>query len=196
MKRFFAFLLLGLGLSLGLSGLQNGVSNQNVATVAVSSGGTVTKTTFVTSVTLGTDTIANNGYELGMEIDIGAAPITVTDIGIYVISGSTGTHTANIYADPFGTPTSIGSVSLNTTGLSSGYYYVTLGTPVVLSASTPYVISGNYVVSTDHTYNNDTVITHTAVATVPNSVYRPGSGTFGANGSTNNCYVPMSFKYQ
>lgn len=153
-------------------------------------------TTFVTGQTLGTDTTGNNGYELGMQIDVQGASITVTHISFYVISGSTGTHTGNIYSDPFGTPVSVASVSLNFTGLS-GWQHVALGSSVVLSASTTYALSGNFVVSTDHTYNNDTTLTHTAVANVPNSLYRPGAaGTFGVSGSTDNCYVPMGFKYQ
>lgn len=153
-------------------------------------------TSFVTGQTLGTDTAGNNGYELGMQIDVQSSPITVTHISFYVIAGSTGTHTGNIYSDPFGTPVSVASVTLNTTGLASGWYDVALGSSVVLSASTTYALSGNYVLGTDHTYNNDTVLTHTAVANIPNSLYRPAAtGTFGVSGSTNNCYVPMGFKY-
>jgi hypothetical protein len=132
-----------------------------------------------------------------MQITVGSAPLTVTQLGRYVAPGNAQAHVVTIY-NSNSVPVVGGSATINTAGLTSGQFaYVPLSSPVVLWDSGVY-----YILSTeggDVWFNDDTVVTTTADAAVTGSAYynpdlgiQPGGSGFGG---TNRPYVPVDFKY-
>ena len=173
--------------------------NPGSVVAASGGGGGSGDTSFITGQTVGT-LRADFTASVGMQVTIAGTDVVVTQLGRWVISGNSQTHILRIYSDPFGTPTLLGSVTVNTSGATAGaYLYGTLSSPVTLTASTAYVIVSDETNGGDQWSGSDASVTHTAVATVDQAVYRGGatggSGTFGAGGSTNNAFGPIAFKY-
>src|SRR5260221_6631545 len=96
-----------------------------------------TATTFVTNVTTGTLRNNHPGW-VGFQLAIGSSPITVSELGRYVVSGNTGTHTLKIVRTD-GTDVAGTSVSVATAGATAGQFkYAALGIPVPLASNTIY----------------------------------------------------------
>jgi len=153
-------------------------------------------TTFITSQTLGT---LRSNYDgcVGMKITVGGSSITVTQLGRWVVSGNSATHTLKILASD---GTVVVSANINTSGLTAAQFNYVVITSTVLSASTSYYIVSTEANGGDQWYNNDTAITHTAAATVPNSAHvatvcNSSGDTPVDDTGTDLAYVPMSFKY-
>lgn len=145
---------------------------------------------FVTGITAGS---ANNNvaYAVGMYITVGGAGISVVSLGRWKISGNSLTHVMHV-RDSSGTDLGSGTVDLST-GSNASFVYVTLGTPIALSASTSYYIFSDEANGGDQWYWSDTTCTHTAVATVPTAAYY--SGSVNQVSTIDHNWGPVSFKY-
>ena len=142
---------------------------------------------FVTNQVLGT--LRNNfSGDVGITVTVGAAPLVVTSVGRWIVSGNSGTHTVKITTVNEGSTICSGSVD-TTLGTPASYMYVPCsGT---LSASTNYYVMSTEASSGDQWYDNsDTTITVTADGTSPGSAL---NGT--QNGGAGAAYVPTNFKY-
>lgn len=148
-------------------------------------------TEFVTGVSAGS---ARNDYSdyIGCKITVGGAGVTVTHLGRWVISGNSGTHTVKITD---GGGTTLGSVSVNTSGATPGtFVYTALGSPVALSASSAYYIASLESGGGDQWLDfTGTVCTTTAVASMDGGAYFPGPTFVG--GGAGHSYGAVSFKY-
>jgi hypothetical protein len=138
---------------------------------------------------------------VGAAITVGSSPLTITDLGRYVETGNTGTHTVGVYKVSDGSLVAQTTLNLATTRPdSTGFAYAPLSTSVTLPAGGVY-----YVVSSE-TSGGDTwegwpsfpTLTHTSAASISGAVWQNGSSlTTGATGAgANQAYVPVSFKYR
>jgi len=96
-------------------------------------------TTFVTGVTL--SSLRNNfsGW-IGFRFAVGSAPITVTQLGRWVVSGNSGNHTVKLIVEA-GNDVSGASVTVNTSGAPAGQFaYATLANALTLTPGTTYVL--------------------------------------------------------
>jgi len=155
-------------------------------------------TSFVTGETLGSTQTTGGSCE-GFVFTMGTTPITVTQLGRWVLSGNTGTHTLTMNQITAGNGTSVANCSVNTSGQGVGFTYCPISS-TVLSASTQYGLFDMSNTGGDSYYIiPTTTITHTSVATT-------NGGTYGSI-SGNNClslaidtdsttYGPLDFKYQ
>ena len=94
-------------------------------------------TAYVTGQTL---TTLRNDYTgwIGMKITVGAANVTLTELGRWVVSGNSQPHTVKVVVASSGADLAGASVSIATAGAPAGFKYATLGSPVSLSANTAY----------------------------------------------------------
>jgi hypothetical protein len=131
---------------------------------------------------------------LGFEFVVGASNITVTELGRWVISGNSGTHTLRLM-DSSGND--LGTVSVNTSGATPGQYlYGTLGTPVVLTAGGTYCVMSDETSGGDQAYFDVTSCTTTAAAAMNKYAYRTGySGAYSTVGTANYQAGPVNLKY-
>ncbi|HXK58589.1 MAG TPA: hypothetical protein PLP42_01725, partial [Acidobacteriota bacterium] len=129
----------------------------------------------------------------GMKLTVGASPVTVTELGRWVLSGNSGTHTVKLVNS---SGAAVGSVSVATSGAPAGQFkYVALGSPVTLSASQVYYLVSQETSGGDYWWGYTTTLSHTSVATVNNAVTSSDGASFTNDGATDNCSVPLSFKY-
>jgi hypothetical protein len=133
-----------------------------------------------------------------MQITVGSTPLTVTALGRWVAPGNVQTHVVTIYGGD-GLPMFGGSVTINTSGKTSGQFvYVPLSSNVVLwDSTTYYILSVEAPPGGDIWYSNDTSVTTTADASLGDSVYKNHlSGAISRGGSgPNKPFVPVDFKY-
>lgn len=152
-------------------------------------------TAFVTNQVLGTLRSDFTG-EVGMGFTVGASPITISQLGRWVVSGNSATHTVTLYSGVIGGPaTSLGAVSIATSGALVGFKYGTLGTPQTLTALTRYFILCGETNGGDQWYNDDTVLTTTAAAVCNGSVYLNSGLLTDSTLVLNHAFVPVTFKY-
>lgn len=152
---------------------------------------------FVTSATLSTSALRNNfsGW-LGMKITTGSSPVVVRELGRWVLSGNTGTHTVKMVNAATNTDVPGASAVVNTAGASVGYAYAPLAVPVVLAASTAYYVVSQEVNGGDQWYEGNNTLTYaTTVATVNQSVYSSNGTSYTTAYSANNSYIPVGFRY-
>ena len=165
--------------------------------IPIGGGGGGGGTSFVTGETLGSSQ-STGGTCDGFVFTVGASSINVVQLGRWVLSGNTGTHTLSLTTGP-ANGTSLANCSVNTSGQGVGFTYCPI-TSTTLSASTQYGLFDMSNSGTDSYYIiPSTTITHTSVATT-------NGGTYGSI-SGNNCnsmavdtdsttYGPLDFKYQ
>jgi hypothetical protein len=152
---------------------------------------------FVTSQVLSTGTQNNYQGWLGFKFTVSGQPLTISEVGRWVLPGNTGSHQVKIVNASNGTDVPGATATINTVGAQSGTFaYVPLAQPVVLSANTAYYIVSREPYGTDYYYNYRNVLQHTSRATINSSAFGSGSGTWATYGSPGNSYVPVSFKYQ
>jgi hypothetical protein len=170
----------------------NGSVNSSAATLTVTAG--ASGTYFVTSESLGT--LRNNytGY-VGMNITVGAAPITVTALGRMVAGSNGGSHVVKIVQASTGTDVAGASVAVNVaTGTPGTFAYATLSSPVTLSANAAYYVVTQETFGGDPWYDYDSSVQTTTAATVTSAVYSSGS-SYVTLGSTSHTYGPVSLQY-
>lgn len=151
---------------------------------------------FVSSQTLSTTIRNNHQGWLGMKITVGASPITIRELGRWVVSGNTATHTVKVVAAATSVDLPGGSVAVATAGAPAGFKYVALASPVTLSANTAYYIISQETSGGDQWYDGGSTLTYaTSVATVNQAVYSGNAPPYTLGWNANNCYVPVAFKY-
>ncbi|MFA7342760.1 MAG: hypothetical protein WC003_00515 [Terrimicrobiaceae bacterium] len=152
-------------------------------------------TPFVTGQTLGG---LRNNYtaSLGFKFTVGSSPITVTELGRWVVSGNTQTHTVKLVLASSGADVSGGSVSVATAGAPAGQFkYAALAAPVTLSANTAYYVVSRETNGGDQWCNPGPLTYNTSVATM-NGLVSSATHTapWSTGGPANNSYIPVSFK--
>ncbi len=160
----------------------------NTTAYTVSGGG---NTSFITGQTLST---TRNDFEtpgLGFRLLMGPTNITVTDLGRWIVSGNSQTHTLSIYNS---SGVAIVTASLNASGKSPGDYSYVSCTPTTLVAGETYFIVSSEFSGGDLWYDALSV-THTSVGTIVDASYLAPSLTDLGVGAGKS-YVPVSFKYQ
>jgi hypothetical protein len=154
---------------------------------------------FITSVVT-PGTLRNNWpAPVGMQITVGASPITVTSLGRWMFSGNTQAHQLTLVDV---NNVNLGSVTVNMAGKPVGQFvYATLSSPVVLSASHVYYVLSGENQGGDFWYDNDAVVATTADAHLDHSVYEDStggpvhSGQGSGFGQANHPYGPVDFQY-
>lgn len=152
----------------------------------------------------GTSSSLRNDFSgwVGTAFKVGATPLTVTALGRYVVTGSSGTHVVKLvqFTGTTGTDVPWGSVTVSTAGVPVGTYaYTTLRTPITLEANGTYFLVSQEVAGGDRWYdywNNAITLA---------SVVSPVGPTWADNNSTNyivanpyaaQTYGPVNLKYQ
>ena len=154
-------------------------------------------TSFVTGQTL--SSLRNDiGGWLGMKITIGATPLTLYELGRWVVAGNTAAHTVKIVDAATNLDVAGASVSVATLGAPVGFQYTPLATPVTLAANTAYYILSREVWGGDYWCNQDTALNYsTSVATLNHAVYSFGGAnpTYINQIGLNGCFGPVDFRY-
>ena len=120
---------------------------------------------FITGVTPGTLRNNHPGW-VGFQMVVGSAPLTVTDLGRWVVSGNSNSHTVKIVRSD-GTDLPGGSVSVATAGATNGQFkYASLSSPVQLASNTTYYVVSQEVSGGDYWYDMDTVVASTGDASL------------------------------
>lgn len=151
---------------------------------------------FVSGQTLSTTIRNNHQGWLGMKLTVGATPITIHELGRWVISGNSATHTVKLVDATTSVDLPGGSVAIATAGAAAGFKYVALANPVTLAANTSYYLISQETSGGDQWYDGNSTLTYaTSVATINQTVYSGNTPPYTLGGSANNCYVPVAFKY-
>ena len=154
----------------------------------------LTGTNFITSI-LHTPSVRNNaGFNVGMKVTIGAAGCTVSKIGRMIHTGNSQTHSLSIFN---AAGSSLGAITINAAlGTPGSFLYGTLGTPIVLSASTSYYFYSAENSGGDTWANTwgSASVTYTSIASAMQNAYNQGSGNTDG-GSSNDPYGPLDFVY-
>lgn len=198
MKKLLTILLIVAGAAIGL-GLSNSISNSNAAWIGIPrSGAPPAATAYVTSFTGGS---VRNDFNCaaGVKITVGGTGVTVTELGRWVVSGNSASHTVYLCTGTAGAPpTVLGSVTVNTSGAPTGaFLYATLSSPIALSPSTTYYILSSELNLGDEWYNANITPTVTGITTAFEAAYTTGTiaGNITDTGLTTSFYVPVNFKY-
>lgn len=168
------------------------LQNANVGTNATAGGGGGGGDTIWLTLTSAGTSRNNFDGTVGCKFTVNST-ITVTSVARYVISGSTQSHRVGIWDSGF---TKLAEVTVNASGLGTGFAYVSLGTPVTLT-------SGNYYIGTeefsggDSFLNDDSTISTTGVATITTSSFASGAYDAPFNLATSGVFSfgPVNFKY-
>lgn len=150
---------------------------------------------FVTGYNLNNKPLRNDfsGW-VGMKLTVGASDLTVKALGRIVVSGNAATHLVKLVRASDGTDVPGGSVSIATAGGTSGQFqYVSLPSPVTLTANTAYYLVSAEVNGGDTWYDHGT-ISSASVAAVNNSVYFY-NGAWISVDAPSTSYGPVSFLY-
>src|SRR5688572_14515075 len=86
-------------------------------------------TAFVTGQTLANLRNDYTGW-VGMRITVGAANVTLTELGRWVVSGNSQPHTVKVVLASSGADVAGASVSITTAGSPAGFKYAALSSPV------------------------------------------------------------------
>ena len=151
-------------------------------------------TAFVTSISVSTLAETLPPW-VGMELQVGASPLTVTALGRIYLPGNNQTHTLKLVDAVTGTdvPGSSATVTMAPPTASS-FVYGNTATPVTLSPGNVYYVVSQEFPGGDSLYDSTTTVGTTAVATVlgPAS-YRRG---WTAPSAPNQIYGPVDFIYE
>jgi len=152
-------------------------------------------TAWVTGQTLGTlrNDISN---WVGCRFSVGSAPLTVSDLGRWVVAGNSGTHTVKLVKQVDGTDVPGGSVTVDTSSAPAGAFnYVALAQPVTLSANSLYYLVSQETAGGDRWYNYDTTVTTTSVASMNKAARFDGASWLISGTSAQMTYGPCGFRY-
>lgn len=164
--------------------------------IILSGAGSVTTASdpFVTAATI-VSTRNNFNGGVGFRFTVGAAPITVTDLGRWRFTGNANSHTVAIYRNSDQVLMATASIDMSS-GTVGQWKYASI-TPVTLAAGITYNIASVEVSGGDiWGDDNMTGITITAAGTITHSVFESGgAGSFQNNNAGTRSYVPPNFKY-
>src|SRR6266540_4071716 len=151
-------------------------------------------TALASSVTLGTLRSNFSGW-VGFRFAVGGAPITVTQLGRWVVSGNSGSHTVKL-VDSGGNDVPGGSVTVNTSGAAAGQFaYATLANSVTLSPGATYVWMSQETNGGDQWYDYNRGVTLTSAATPNQAAWANNGGIYVTTGASTNSYGPVNLKY-
>ena len=153
---------------------------------------------YVTNQTLGA--LHNDFTGLaGMQIVVGANPITVTALGRMLVTNSNHlSHTLKLVNASDGSEVLGGSVSLvmnGSAGTVGQYQYMALNSPVVLAAGATYYLVSQESTGGDYWDYDDTTVTTTSVASETASIWSYGDGVWHTHLGSGHSYIPVNFKY-
>ncbi len=152
-------------------------------------------TPYVTGQVLGSLRNDYSGY-LGMQIVVGANPITVTALGRMMAEGNRGTHTLKLVNASNGTDVAGGSVTVGMSGGAVGrFWYGSLSSPVTLAAGTTYWVLSQETAGGDNWYGWDTKVSTTGVAADNAVAWGTGPGAWYTYKVANQAFVPVDLKY-
>ena len=140
-------------------------------------------------------TIRNNysGW-VGTQITVGSSPVLVTDLGRWVKSGNTQSHTVKLVAASTGGDIPGASVTINTSGATAGQFaYATLAAPVELQANTTYYLVSQETNGGDNWYEYTSTLSPSFGLTIPGAVYGTGA-PYSPVTASNQGYVPVGLK--
>lgn len=156
------------------------------------SGGGGGSTTFITS-GHGSTTQAGNfavGYAFTPSFNI-----TITDVGLMMIAGNTGSHVVYIKSAEALCTIIATSSAINFSGQTPGnYIYTHLSSPVSLTAGTQYQIQGDYFTGSDLFYDDNVTLVSTSDGVINESTYYDGSSCH-INTSGSFGFIGPNFKY-
>ncbi len=154
-------------------------------------------TAFVTGQTLSATTRNNYTGQLGMKFTVGANPLVIAELGRWVVSGNSGSHTLKLVDAATNLDVPGGSVVVNTAGAPVGFKYGTLSSPVTLAAGASYYLVSSETSGGDLWYDNGSILTTTgtAVATITGHAYGYGTNSYIGFNSPNASYGPLDFRY-
>ncbi|MCL5096791.1 MAG: RHS repeat-associated core domain-containing protein [Candidatus Omnitrophica bacterium] len=144
-------------------------------------------------------TIRNNfsGW-VGFQFLVGPNPLTVTELGRWVLNNNSGNHVVKLF-DSNGTPVPNGSVTVSTAGKPAGQFaYATLSMPVVLAAGTYYEVMSQETSGGDTWYDySGTAITLSGDANSAWAMwaYNDPPPYYGAVGGSGKSYGPVNLRY-
>lgn len=173
-------------------GTSAGVASLPTSTVTSGGGGS---TAFVIGQTLGSPARNNSSYNDGMVFTVGAAPITITDLGRWVIAGNVQDHQIDLIRASdkvlLGSATQLGAGAI-----AGQFNYAALSPTIMLAANTQYYLLFHKIAGGDQFYNDaGSVLTTTGVATIDASVWFDGTN-YNLGTTAGQSFGPLSFKYQ
>ncbi|MCX6927264.1 MAG: PA14 domain-containing protein, partial [Verrucomicrobia bacterium] len=152
-----------------------------------------TETAYVTGVRLGPLRNDYSGW-VGMQVVVGANPLTVTQLGRMMAPGNNETHTVKLLRASDGLDVSGGGVAISMSGGTVGQFqYGSLSSPVTLAAGTVYWVLSQETAGGDSWYDWDTQVTTTGVGVDNAVVWGTGPGAWNTIAVTNQAFVPVDF---
>lgn len=153
------------------------------------------QTEFVSSATPGSSRNNFSGW-VGFRFQVGNAALTLNELGRWIVSGNSGTHTVKI-VQANGSDLSGASVSIDTDGATAGQFkYEALASPVTLAANTAYYVVSQETSGADSWYDLNTLVTPTPAGSIIGPAWSGGGTSYTYySGSPNQSYVPVNFKY-
>jgi hypothetical protein len=150
---------------------------------------------YITSSALGSLRNGFSGYA-GMQIFVGATPISVTGLGRMAAPGNGGTHLLKLVDGSDGTDVPGGSVTVSMSGSIAGQFqYANLSAPVVLLPGSAYYVLSQETSRGDAWYYDDTLVQTMPVATELSGAWGYGSGQWYLNGGAGQTFGPLDIKY-
>jgi hypothetical protein len=183
-----------------ISGLVPGLSEGGtyyfvVTSYSASTTQTTNTTSLVTSTGLGTLRSDFTGFA-GMEIVVGANPITVTALGRILAAGNGAQHTLKLVNANDGSDVPGGVVSIiMKSGTNGQFQYANLPAPVTLAAGATYFVLTQEAQGGDTWYDINTAVHVSPVATQAGGIWGYGAGQWYSYGSAGESYGPVDFKY-
>jgi len=131
---------------------------------------------------------------MGMKITVGDSPIVVRELGRWVRSGNTASHTVKL-VHASGVDIPFASVSVDTAGAPVGFKYAALAIPVTLAPRTSYYLVSQETNGGDQWHQGGSLLTYDSRVAVTQAAYTPNNGTNWWLYNANASFGPTSFKY-
>lgn len=136
-----------------------------------------------------------SGY-VGLRFKVGASPLTITELGRFVVAGNAGSHLVKLVTASDGADVAGGSVAVTTSGATAAQYcYAPLAAPVTLRADTEYLLVTLETQGGDQWHDWDTMVTGSSAATILSAAWGPLSGGWYYSGTAGQAFGPVDFKY-
>jgi RHS repeat-associated protein len=162
----------------------------------ITSGGVVAPAPVVTAATPGSPLRNDFSGWVGMRFQVGSSPVVVTELGRWVVSGNSQTHTMKL-VQANGTDLAGGTTVVNTSGATAGQFvYASLAAPVTLSANTTYYVVSQEASGGDQWYNypNGTMVFNSLASGTGAAWAYNNSTTYYVGPNLPQSYVPVNFK--